>query len=33
MGAAHLPPQYPFSIKTAIAIFGSSFGANAIKIE
>jgi len=33
IGAAHLVPQYPFSMKTAIAILGLSFGANPIKIE
>ncbi len=33
MGAAHLPPQYPFSTMTLRAIFGLSFGANAMNIE
>ena len=33
MGAAHRPPQYPFSTITARAIFGFSFGANATNIE
>ena len=33
MGAAHLDPQYPFSINTQIAIFGSSAGAKPINIE
>jgi len=33
IGAAHLEPQYPFSINTQIAIFGSSAGANPINIE
>ena len=30
---AQREPQYPFSTITAIAIFGLSLGANAIKIE
>jgi hypothetical protein len=33
IGPAHLAPQYPFSTKTAIAIFGFSLGAKATKIE
>ncbi|MFL2611807.1 MAG: hypothetical protein ACJ0P5_06150 [Flavobacteriaceae bacterium] len=33
IGAAHLEPQYPFSINAAIAILGFSLGAKAMKIE
>src|SRR5690606_41024223 len=33
MGAAHLPPQQPFSTMTATTIFGSSTGAIKVKSE
>ena len=33
IGAAHLLPQYPFSIKTDTTIFWFSAGANAINFE